>query len=57
MLSVRRAGVTLALGDLEKAGVVKTGRGYVRVLDRDGLRREANGAYTPADDLMRERCA
>lgn len=55
MLGVRRAGVTIALQGLEKAELVQAGRGRVRILDHDGLRREANGAYTPADELMRER--
>lgn len=57
MLGVRRAGVTIALRSLEEAELVQARRGCVRVLDRDGLRREANGAYTPADELMRQRVA
>lgn len=31
MLGVRRAGVTVTVGDLEQAGLVSHGRGYVRV--------------------------
>jgi len=37
MLGVRRPGVTLAIGALQRAGLVQHGRGNVRVLDRPGL--------------------
>ncbi len=40
-LSVRRAGVTTALGDMEAAGFIRRGRGRLRVLDRGGLERVA----------------
>lgn len=55
MLGVRRAGVTIAFQALEQAELVEAGRGRVRILNRDGLKRQANGAYTPADELMRLR--
>jgi CRP-like cAMP-binding protein len=45
MLAVRRAGVTTALGHLERKGVVETARGAVIVKDRDGLEKCANGFY------------
>jgi len=37
MLGVRRPGVTLAIGALQRAGLVRHGRGNLRVLDRPGL--------------------
>ena len=37
MLGVRRAGVTVAAGMLQKAGFIKYARGVVNVLDRRGL--------------------
>lgn len=40
-LGVRRAGVTMALGDLEGSGIIQRGRGQVRVLDRQRLERAA----------------
>lgn len=40
-LSVRRAGVTTALGEMEAAGLIQRGRGRLTVLDRDGLERVA----------------
>jgi CRP-like cAMP-binding protein len=37
MLSVRRAGVTMAAGALERAGFIKNRRGHVTILDSEGL--------------------
>jgi CRP-like cAMP-binding protein len=45
MLGVRRAGVTVALNLLEKAGLISTNRGSISILDRSGLKHAANGAY------------
>jgi len=45
MLGVRRAGVTTALHQLEKAAVISTARSRVTVLDRRGLEESANGLY------------
>lgn len=38
MLGVRRASITQALGKLQTAGMVSSGRGQIHVLDREGLR-------------------
>ena len=41
MLGVQRTSVALALGSLQRAGVVKGGRGSLEIADRAGLEREA----------------
>jgi CRP-like cAMP-binding protein len=54
MLGVRRAGVTTALQQLEKKGLVATARGAVTVKDRVGLQECANGLYgTPEAEFER----
>lgn len=45
LLGVRRQGVTETLHNLEAAGLIKTGRNLLTVLDRDGLKRLAGGFY------------
>jgi CRP-like cAMP-binding protein len=45
MLAVRRAGVTVAAGALQKAGLITYSRGRVRVLDRAGLEAAACECY------------
>ncbi|HYC05108.1 MAG TPA: Crp/Fnr family transcriptional regulator [Azospirillaceae bacterium] len=45
MLGVRRSGVTLAIGALNKVGAVSQSRGTVTVLDRPGLEAAACGCY------------
>jgi CRP-like cAMP-binding protein len=45
LLAVRRPGVTLALHFLESKGLIKATRRRIAVLDRDGLRRQADGSY------------
>jgi CRP-like cAMP-binding protein len=53
-LGVRRAGVTIALQQLESSGLISTTRGCVTVLDRDGLEEAANGLYgVPEVELKR----
>ncbi len=47
MLGVRRPGVTLALQELERQGVVSTRRGFVTILDREALEENANSTYVP----------
>ena len=54
MLGVRRAGVSEALRAFEQRGLVKTARGSVTILDRDGLEECANGLYgTPEAEYER----
>lgn len=45
MLSVRRAGVTVALHRLEHDGLINPERGRIVVLDRNGLKEVAGGSY------------
>jgi CRP-like cAMP-binding protein len=45
MLGVRRASVTEALGALEKRGVIETGRGRIKIVDRAGLEGRACECY------------
>jgi CRP-like cAMP-binding protein len=45
MLGVRRPGVTVALQILEGKGLIRSTRGLVIVLDREGLEEAADGSY------------
>jgi CRP-like cAMP-binding protein len=45
MLGVRRPGVTVALHILEGKGLIRSNRGEVIILDRDGLMELADGSY------------
>lgn len=49
MLGVRRAGVSQALGDLQAAGAILTGRGVIKIQDRNILVDRANGSYGHAE--------
>ena len=45
MLGVRRSGVTTALQELERTGLIAHRRGFVTILDREGLEEGSNGTY------------
>ena len=45
MLGVRRPGVTVAMGALEKAGLIGHSRGMIAVVDRPGLEKAACECY------------
>jgi hypothetical protein len=55
MLGVRRVGVTVAAGELQRAGLIAYHRGEVAVLDRAGLQAAACSCYA-TDLLAYERC-
>jgi CRP-like cAMP-binding protein len=45
MLGVRREGVTIALQELEREGLIRTTRGNITIVDRKGLEKTADGSY------------
>lgn len=49
MLSVRRPGVTTAVQELERQGIIETRRGKISIVDRKALEKTSNGTYVPAD--------
>jgi CRP-like cAMP-binding protein len=52
MLAVRRTGVTEAAGDLQRAGLIRYGRGLVTIIDHDGLATTACECYRNHDRLL-----
>ena len=53
MLGVRRAGVTLALNQLSRKGLIRLLRGRNEIIDRTGLIRSANGSYGIPEAMAR----
>jgi CRP-like cAMP-binding protein len=49
MLACRRPGVTVALHMLEGKGLIRSNRGQIIIVDRQGLKAEANGSYGAAE--------
>jgi CRP-like cAMP-binding protein len=54
MLGVRRPGVTVAMGVLEKAGLIAHGRGNITVVDRAGLEKAACECYQTIKNRQQE---
>jgi len=50
MLGVRRSGVTVALQELERRGLIAHRRALITVLDREGLEESCGGTYAPPTD-------
>jgi CRP-like cAMP-binding protein len=50
MLGVRRPGVTTALQELERKGLIGHRRSFITIIDREGLEESCNGAYSPPND-------
>jgi len=50
MLGVRRSGVTIALQELERKGLIAHRRSVITVVDREGLEHSANGTYSRPND-------
>jgi CRP-like cAMP-binding protein len=53
LMGVRRQGVTVALHELEGNGLIRSTRNRVRIIDRVGLERTANGFYGAPEDEYR----
>ena len=53
LMGVRRQGVTVALHELEGKGLIRSVRNRVRIIDRPGLERTANGFYGAPEDEYR----
>jgi Crp-like helix-turn-helix domain len=53
MLGVRRAGVTGALHQLDRKGVIRLSRGRIEIVDREGLISSANGTYGIPEAMAR----
>ena len=45
MLSVRRPGVTVAIQELEREGIIERRRGRIFITDRKALEKKSNGTY------------
>ena len=50
MLGVSRAGVTVAVQELQRDGLIAAKRGMITILDRKALQDRSNGTYDPPKD-------
>jgi CRP-like cAMP-binding protein len=50
MLGVRRSGVTTALHELERKGLIEHRRSFIAIIDREGLEESSNGTYIRPED-------
>jgi CRP-like cAMP-binding protein len=50
MLGVQRSGVTIALQELERTGLIAHRRGVITILQREALEESSNGAYVSPDN-------
>jgi hypothetical protein len=50
MLGVPRSGITTALQELERKGLIVHLRSVINITDREGLEETSNGAYFPPND-------
>ena len=48
-LCIRRPGVTVAIRELERTGLISRRRGSIIILDRAALEKMSNGTYMAAD--------
>jgi hypothetical protein len=53
MLGVRRAGVTVAAGALQRSGIIAYAKGDITILDRPGLEASACECYGIVRDQFR----
>lgn len=50
MLGVRRSGVTVALQELERKGMIAHRRSVITIIDRKGLEHSSNGTYSAPNE-------